>query len=166
MSIVEIVTILLSLTDFGIQPSPQPIPPADAIRLAPERPDVAAHVDFGAFVPNNHRALTTLASKLRAGTEERITIDKALAGIEAGRAAAKVATGVDPVADLSSATGFATFGAGDPRFLIVVRGRFPPDLFDRAGGLASLADATRLQVDGRAGVARGRSPPRSWAPRS
>jgi hypothetical protein len=154
MTMAEVLTILLSLTDFGVSSSPSAPTAAEAIRHAPEHADVALHVDLAAFVPTNHRALGQLAAALPAGGESRVALDRALGEIALGRTAVKLATGVDPIDDLTSATGFVALEGDEPRFLVVVRGRFPSDLVGRLASGGQLGGET-FEVDGKPGLALG-----------
>jgi hypothetical protein len=151
MSLVEVVTILLSLADFGVRPSPGAPSAAEVLRLAPDRPDAAIHVDLAAFLPNNHRALTALATRLTPGGEARAALDEGLGQLAVGRAAVKLAIGLDPIDDLTSVTGFVAVEDGAPRVLAVVRGRFPADFLDRAAR-SGVLQPQAFTVDGRPGL--------------
>ena len=63
LGFVEVILLLLGLSNFGLQANPTP-PTADAsLQYAMPDADVVLHVDAATFVPNNYRALTQLENQ-------------------------------------------------------------------------------------------------------
>ena len=63
MGFVELITLLLSLTGFGVQANPK-APTADqSLQYAMPDPDVVVHLDAVTFVPNNYKLLAALPNK-------------------------------------------------------------------------------------------------------
>jgi hypothetical protein len=132
---IKLITIFLSLGTVGVEPNPQAPAPAEVLRYAPASADAMVFVDFGAFVPNNYKALTGLPNEaaIKADKESRESARELVQMVESGRAMVKGMTGVDLASDLGWAAAWVRYpDAGDPRFLITVRGNFPNNLLDRA----------------------------------
>lgn len=137
---VEVILLLLGLSNFGLQPNPNP-PTADAsLQYAVADADVVLHVDAATFVPNNYRALMQLGNQpqIKASPELSKMVREMVAEVDGMRGIAKSTVGIDPTTDVSSATVFLQIlPKQDPSFVAAVRGRFTAASIDKIAKLTS-----------------------------
>jgi len=131
---VQVLTLLLSLADFGVAPNPQAPAPAEVLAYAVEDADAFAYVDTQAIVPRNVAAFTKLPSKLsgKDAPEVREALNQAVRELADARARAKAELGIDVVDDVLSAALWIDVDAPMPRVLLAVRGRWPADALAKA----------------------------------
>jgi hypothetical protein len=139
LGFVEVIVLLLGLSNFGLQPNPNP-PTADAsLQYAIPDADVVLYVDAATFVPNNYKALTQLGNQpqIKASPDLSKMVREMVAEIEGGRGIAKSTIGIDPTTDISSATLFLQFlpNKQDPLFVAAVRGKFTAASIDKIAKL-------------------------------
>jgi len=139
LGFVEVIVLLLGLSNFGLQPNPNP-PTADAsLQYAIPDADIVLHVDAATFVPNNYKALTQLGNQpqIKASPELSKMVRELVAEVEGGRGIAKSTIGIDPTTDISSATLFLQIlpNKQDPLFVAAVRGKFTPASLDKIAKL-------------------------------
>ena len=58
--IVEVITLLLGLSGFGLQANPKAPTPDQSLQYAMPDPDVVVHFDVAAVVPGNYKVLQNL----------------------------------------------------------------------------------------------------------
>ncbi|MBA3817757.1 MAG: hypothetical protein H0X17_02615 [Deltaproteobacteria bacterium] len=139
--IVEVITLLLGLSGFGLQPNPK-APTADqALQYAMPDADLVVHVDVASMVGNNYKVLTGLANQpqIKASPELAKMVRQAVGEIDGFRGIAKAATGLDVTTDISDATLFLklpTTPNTKPRMLIAARGKFTTQTIDKIGKMA------------------------------
>ena len=63
MGLVEVITLLLGLSGFGLQPNPKAPTPDASLQYAIPDADVVVHVDAASLVPGNYAQLTKLACR-------------------------------------------------------------------------------------------------------
>ena len=136
--ITELITLLLSLSGFGIQANPK-APTADAsLQYAMPDPDLVIQVDAQTMIPNNYKLLVALPNKpeIKASPELSQMLRQVIGQIEGARGMAKGATGIDITTDINDATMFLQFGPKkDPTFVATVHGKFSTALVDKIGKL-------------------------------
>jgi hypothetical protein len=146
LGFVEVILLLLGLSNFGLQPNPNP-PTADAsLQYAMADADVVVHVDAATFVPNNYRALMQLANQpqIKASPELSKLVRGAVAEVDGMRGIAKSTVGIDPTTDVSSATLFLqVLPKQDPSFVAAVRGKFTAASIEKIAKLTS-KQATKI----------------------
>jgi hypothetical protein len=133
---IKLLTVLLGLPSFGVEPDPAPPSAAEVTRYAPAQSDFTVYADLQAFVPNNYQALTSLPSlpQISADKQASAAAGGLVSQIEMGRAMIKATQGLDPVTDVKWVAAWITLpDAGDPSVIAVVRGNFPADLLDKIG---------------------------------
>jgi hypothetical protein len=134
--ITELITLLLSLSGFGVQANPK-APTADAsLQYAIPDPDLVIQVDAQTVIPNNYKLLVALPNKpeIKASPELSQLVRQAVGQLEGARGLAKGATGIDIATDINDATMFLQFGAKkDPDFVATVHGKFSTALVDKIG---------------------------------
>ncbi|MDQ3364325.1 MAG: hypothetical protein M3680_02700 [Myxococcota bacterium] len=139
--LVEVITLLLGLSGFGLQPNPK-APTADqALQFAMPDADLVVHVDVASMVGNNYKVLTGLANQpqIKASPELAKMVRQAVGEIDGFRGIAKAATGLDVTTDISDATLFLklpTTPNTKPRMLIAARGKFTTQTIDKIGKMA------------------------------
>src|SRR6185436_14546867 len=140
LGFVEVILLLLGLSNFGLQANPNP-PTADAsLQYAMADADVVIHVDAATFVPNNYKALMQLGNQpqIKASPELSKLVREAVAEIDGMRGLAKSMVGIDPTTDVSSATMFLQIlPKQDPSFVAAVRGKFSPANIEKIAKLTS-----------------------------
>jgi hypothetical protein len=145
---VEVILLLLGLSNFGLQANPNP-PTADAsLQYAVPNADIVLHVDAATFVPNNYRALMQLGSQpqIRSSPELSKMVREMVAEVDGMRGIAKSTVGIDPTTDVSSATLFLQIlPKQDPSFVAAVRGKFTAASIDK---IAKLTSKQAIRVGG------------------
>ena len=147
LGFVEVIVLLLGLSNFGLQQNPNP-PTADAsLQYAMADADIVLHVDAATFVPNNYKALMQLDSQpqIKASPELAKMVRELKAEVEGARGIAKTMVGIDVTTDVTSATLFLQFlpGKDDPLFVAAVRGKFTAASIDKIAKLTG-KPATRI----------------------
>jgi hypothetical protein len=137
---VEVILLLLGLSNFGLQPNPNP-PTADAaLQYAMPDADIVLHVDAATFVPNNYKALMQLGSQpqIKSSVELSKIVRELVAEVDGVRGMAKSMVGIDPTTDVSSATvSLQLQPRQDPSFVAAVRGKFTPASIEKIAKLTS-----------------------------
>ncbi len=155
---IELLSVLLSLSGFGVPANPNAPSAAEVMKYAPASADYALYVDLEAVVPHNYQVLTSLPGQaaLKANRQARHAIEDVVKQAEAGRTMIKQLTGIDPITDIKSVAMWVTLAdAGDPAALVVVRGNFPSNMLDAiaataGGAVKKMAGGTTLAApDGR-----------------
>ena len=135
--LVELITLLLSLSGFSLQQNPKAPTPDQSLQYAMPEPDVVFHVDARAVIGNNYKLLSALPNQpqIKASPELLKTVRKAVNEVEGLRGLAKTTTGIDLATDVDSATFFvqapAVARSGPPTMLVAVRGKFSAANIDR-----------------------------------
>ena len=158
---VEIITLLLGITGFGIQQNPKAPSPDVSLQYAMPDADVVVHFDAGSVVPHNYKVLTGLPNNpgIKASPELSKMVRKAIGEIEGGRGVAKAATGIDLATDVNDATVFFQIvPKGDPNFVAVVHGKFSAVNIDKMAkikksAVTKIGDASFVQMDDDGAVA-------------
>ena len=136
MGFVELITLLLSLTGFGVQANPK-APTADqSLQYAMPDPDVVVHLDAMTVVPNNYKLLAALPNKpeIKASPELTQMVRQVVGQIEGARGLAKGATGIDIATDINDATVFLQLvPQKEPVFVATVHGKFSTAMVDKIG---------------------------------
>lgn len=135
---IELITLLLSLSGFGVQPNPK-APSADvSLQYAMPDADVVVHFDAVTVIPNNYKLLAALPNKpeIKASPELTQMVRQVIGQIEGARGMAKGATGIDISTDVNDATVFFQFvPQKDPNFVATVHGKFSTAVVDKIGKL-------------------------------
>jgi len=142
--IIEVITLLLGLAGFGVQPNPKPPTADQSLQYAIADADFALHLDAASIVPGNYKLLAQLADQpqIKTSPELQKLVRKAIGEVEGARGAAKMATGVDVTTDISDATAFVQLvPQSDPRFVIAVRGKFSPANLDKVAKMVNKSPA-------------------------
>ena len=159
MGIVEVITLMLGLAGFGLQPNPN-APTADqSLQYAMPDADVVVHVDVASIVPGNYKALLALPNQpqIRSSPELSKLLKEVIAQVEGSRGMAKTATGIDPASDVTDATMCVRIVPhGDPQFVVAVRGKLTLAVIDK---IATLTHKQAIKVGGGVMVETGGSEP-------
>lgn len=138
--IIEVITLLLSLAGFGVQPNPK-APSADqSLQYAMPDPDIVMHFDAAAVIPGNYKVLLALPNNpaIKGSPELAQMVRQAIGQVEGARGMAKGATGIDIANDINDVTMFLQIVPGkDPTFVATVHGKFSTALVDKIGKLAN-----------------------------
>lgn len=144
--IVEIISLLLSLGGFGLQPNPKP-PTVDAsLEYGMPDADVVVHFDAASVIPNNYKVLLALPDQpsIKASPELTKMARQMINEIEGPRGMAKGMVGFDPVTDLSDVTLFArAVPEQQPMAVVVAHGKFTPAMLEK---VAKFAGKTIVKV--------------------
>src|SRR5512135_64921 len=107
--IVDVITLLLGLSGFGLSPNPKPTTPDASLQYAIADADVVIHLDVASIVPANYRRLGELANQpqIKASPELAKMVREAVTEVDSARGLAKTMTGIDLATDVSDIT--ATF---------------------------------------------------------
>lgn len=149
MGFAEIVLLLLSLTGFGAQENPNAPSAQEVMKYAPAEADVMLYLDAEAVLPGNWKFLTSLRDDrvVKGVPDLHRAVGTAIAAAEGFRQIAAAQYGFDPVTDVKSVAAWIAVKPEDSPLLVVVRGKFPPDLVER---VAKDLDAPLETVNGRA----------------
>lgn len=139
LGFVEVIVLLLGLSNFGLQPNPN-APTADAsLQYAMADADVVIHVDAATFVPNNYKALMQLGNQpqIKASPELSKMVREMVAEVDGMRGIAKSTVGIDPTTDVSSATVSLQIQQArqEPLFVAAIRGKFTPASIEKIAKL-------------------------------
>lgn len=137
--IIEIISLLLGLTGFGLHANSK-APTADtALEYAMVDPDVSVHVDLQTIIPGNYKALVALPDQpaIKQSPDLQKQVREVVGQIEGARGAAKAATGIDMSTDVYDATMFLSFAQGqkEPTWIAEVHGKFDAKELDKAAGM-------------------------------
>lgn len=137
VTFIKLLTILMTLPSFGVEPNLNAPTSAEVLKYAPPQADVMMYVDFGAFLPNNYRALMSLDADARVKADKNALelVRDLKQKVQMGESMVKTMLNVDLATSLQWSAGWIMVpDAGDPDVLLVVRGTFPPDTLDKAAG--------------------------------
>jgi hypothetical protein len=150
--LLEVITLMLALGGFGVDANPK-APTADAVlAYAAEEADLVVHLDVAAVGPRNYKVLVGLPDHPTVkANRELLQVARAVkANVEGVRSMAKLATGLDPIEDITSVTLFVDLVPGQPpRQLAVARGKIPADFVEK---LAKTSGQRTRTIDGRAAL--------------
>lgn len=144
--LVEVILLLLGLSNFSVQPNPKPPTPDASLQYAMPDADIVLHVDAATFVPNNYKALMQLANQpqIKASPELSKMMRQLVAEVDGMRGMAKSMVGIDPTTDITDATiSLQVVPRQDPNFVAAVRGRFTPASVEKIAKLTS-TQATKI----------------------
>ncbi|MBS1121221.1 MAG: hypothetical protein H6Q90_3449 [Deltaproteobacteria bacterium] len=135
--LVEVITLLLGLAGFGLQPNPK-APTADqSLQYAMPDADVVVHFDAASVIPNNYKMLSQLADQpqIKASPELAKMVRQLVNEVEGARGIAKTATGIDLATDITDGTLFVQIVPGnrEPLFVAAVRGKLSTAVVDKIG---------------------------------
>jgi len=137
--LIEIITLLLGLSGFGITPNPRPATSDQALYYAIPDADVVVHLDVASIVPGNYKHLIALQNQpqIKASPELSKMVKQFVTQVEGARNIAKATTGIDLTTDITDATAFVSFvpGGNDPVFVAVVRGKLDLGMVDKIAGM-------------------------------
>lgn len=139
LGIVEVITLLLGMSGFGLQTNPKAPTAEQSLQYALPDADVVVHFDAASVVPGNYKVLQNLPNQpqIKASPELAKLVRQALGEVEGVRGIAKGATGIDVVTDISDATIFLQIvPQQDPTFVAVVHGKFSSATVDRIAKMA------------------------------
>ncbi|MGN6106358.1 MAG: hypothetical protein ACTHU0_14720 [Kofleriaceae bacterium] len=132
--LVEVVTLLLGLSNFGLQQNPKPPTPDASLQYAMPDADIVVQLDATSVVPGNYKALLALKDQpqIKASPELSKIVRTTIGDIDGGRGLIKTMTGIDLTTDVSDATVFIQLVPnGQPNFIASVRGKFSPASIDK-----------------------------------
>ncbi|HWU87977.1 MAG TPA: hypothetical protein VN253_11910, partial [Kofleriaceae bacterium] len=144
--LVEVILLLLGLSNFSLQPNSKPPTPDAALQYAMPDADIVVHVDAATFVPNNYKALMQLANQpqIKASPELSKVMRQLVAEADGMRGMAKSMIGIDPTTDVTDATiSLQIVPRQDPLFVAAVHGKFSPASLDKIAKLTS-GQATKI----------------------
>jgi len=150
MGLTEVITLLLGLTGFGIQPNPRPATPDAVLAYALPDPDLVVHLDVTSLVPGNLKTLSALADQptIKASPDLARAMRQLVTEVESARGVAKTMTGVDLATDVSDVTAFFHIVPGhDPDAVVEAHGKFSTATIDKIAG-AVHKPATRTKDGG------------------
>ena len=136
--LVELITLLMSLSSFSLQSNPKAASPDAALHYAVPEADVVLHVDLASFVPNNYKILSGLANQphIKSSPELFKAVRQVVTEVESMRGMSSSMVGIDPTTDLTDATMFVQIiPKQDPVFVASVRGKLNATSIDRIGKL-------------------------------
>jgi hypothetical protein len=142
--IVELITLLLGASGFGLSNNPKPATPDQALQYAIPNADVVGFFDVASVVPGNYKLLTQLADQpqIKASPELAKAVRQALGEVEAARGLAKTTIGIDPATDIDDVSAFFQFvPKHDPNIVLTVHGRFKTELIDKIATMTHQASA-------------------------
>jgi hypothetical protein len=161
--LVDVITLLLGLSGFGLQNNPKPPTPEASLQYAIADADVVVHFDAASVIPGNYKKLTELADQpqIKASPDLAKAVRKAVTEVDAGRGLVKGLTGIDLATDIADATLFVQVkvGGGDPNAVVAVHGKFSGATIDKIAGtihkpvIKVKTGAAWLEVDDKNAVA-------------
>jgi hypothetical protein len=138
IGIVEVITLLLGLAGFGLQPNAKPTTSDVALHYAIPEADVVVHFDVASVVPGNYKNLLALPNhpQIKSSPELLKMVKQAVTEVEGARSLAKATTGIDLTTDISDVTAFFSYvPQKEPAFVAVVRGKLDKGLVDKIAGM-------------------------------
>lgn len=139
LGFVEVILLLLGLSNFGLQANPAPPTPDASLQYAMADADIVLHVDAVTFVPNNYKALMQLGNQpqIKSSPELSKLARELVAEVDGMRGIAKSMVGIDPTTDVTSATLFVQIQPKQDQVLAAVRGKFTPANLEKIAKLTS-----------------------------
>lgn len=143
--LVELITLLLSLSGFSLQHDPRAPSPDQALKYAMPDADLVVHLDAAAVIGNNYKLLLALPDQpqIRSSPELARTVRRAINEVDGLKGLIKSTSGIDLTTDVAAATLFVKVPppghTGPPDLVIAVRGRFATANIDRLAKLAGPA---------------------------
>ncbi len=156
--IVEVITLLLGMSGFGLQANPKAPTPEQSLQYAMPDADIVVHFDAASVVPGNYKVLQNLPNQpqIKASPDLAKMVRQALGEVEGARGLAKGATGIDIVTDISDATIFLQIvPQQDPTFVAVVHGKFSSATVDK---ISKMTRGTLTKVGGGVMTEKGADP--------
>lgn len=156
--IFEVISLLLGLSGFGVQPNPKAPTANVSLQYAMAEPDVVVHFDAISVIPGNYKVLQKLPEQaaIKASPELVKAVRKMVNEVEGARGLAKGATGIDVTTDIYDATVFFQFvPQQDPQFVAVVHGKFSAGTIDK---IAKMSRGTVSKVGSATVVENGSEP--------
>jgi hypothetical protein len=150
----QVVSILMSLSGFGVQKDAAAPSAAEVVKYAPDDAETMFYLDTSSLIPGNYDLFAKLPSdpNIKAVPDAAQAIGDMVMKAESGRAMVKSMTGFDPVTDLRSVAGWATMNGNftaPPSFVVAIRGNFPKDMLDKVAKAAPKGSHKVDKVDGR-----------------
>jgi hypothetical protein len=145
--LVELITLLMSLSGFSLQQNPKPATPDQALAYALPDADFAVHLDASSVVGGNYKLLLALPNQpaIKASPELSRAVKRAVNEVDGLKGLVKTTTGIDLTTDITDATLFAKVPqAGAPDIVLAVRGKFTTATIDRIAKVAGPAPAQRV----------------------
>ncbi|MDB4958022.1 MAG: hypothetical protein JWO36_5591 [Myxococcales bacterium] len=136
--IVEVITLLLGLSGFGVQPNPKSPTGDQALQYAMADADLVVEFDAASVIPGNYKVLQQLADQpqVKASPELAKMVRKAVNEVEGARGLAKTLTGIDVTSDISDATAFVQIvPKHDPNLVVAVHGKFTIGSIDKIASM-------------------------------
>jgi hypothetical protein len=136
--IVDVITLLLGLSGFGLAPNPKAPTPDASLEYAIPDPDIVVHLDAASLIPGNYKKLVELADQpqIQASPDLAKAVRKAVTEVESVRGLAKSMTGIDLTTDVSDATAFIQIVQHkDPVVVVAVHGKFSLATIEKIGGV-------------------------------
>jgi hypothetical protein len=143
--LVELITLLLSLSGFSLQQNPKAVTPDRALQYAMPDADIVVHLDAAAVIGNNYKLLLALPNQpqIKSSPELSRTVKKAINEVDGLKGLVKTMSGVDLATDVSDATIFVQVPpvprSGPPEMLVTVRGKFATATIDKLAKMAGPA---------------------------
>ncbi len=146
--IVDVITLLLGLSGFGLAPNPRAPTPDASLQYAIADADLVIHFDAASVIPGNYKKLVELAnqSQIQASPDLAKVVRQAVTEVDSARGLAKTMTGIDPTSDVSDLTAFVQLkpGASDPDVVVAAHGKFSATTIDKISNLTH-KPATKLK---------------------
>ena len=143
--LVELITLLMSLSGFSLQQNPKPATPDQALTYAMPDADLVVHLDATAVIGNNYKLLVALPNQpqIKSSVELSKTVRRAINEVDGLKGLVKTTTGIDLTTDISDATMFVQIPPvgrqGPPDLILSVRGKFTTSTIDRIAKVAGPA---------------------------
>lgn len=141
--LVELITLLLSLSGFSLQQNPKPATADQALQYAMPEPDITVQVDASAIIGNNYKLLLglPLQPNIRSSPELSKTVAKVINEVDGLKGLVKTVAGVDLTTDVANGTLFVQLPPprGQPELVLAVRGKFTTATIDRIAKVAGPA---------------------------
>jgi len=141
--IVDVITLLLGLSGFGLQANPK-APTVDAsLEYAIPDADVVVHLDAASIIPNNYKKLVDLPEQpqIKASPDLAKMVRQAVTEVDSVRGLAKSMTGIDLATDVADATAFFQIVPHkEPAFVVAVHGKFSVATIDKIAAAAKKQD--------------------------
>ena len=141
--LVELITLLLSLSGFSLQQNPKPATADQALQYAMAEPDITVQLDATAIIGNNYKLLLGLPSQpqIRTSPELSKTVAKVINEVDGLKGLVKTVAGIDLTVDVSGGTVFVQVppARNPPELLVAVRGKFTTATIDRISKVAGPA---------------------------
>jgi hypothetical protein len=146
--LVELITLLLGLSGFSLQPNPKAPTSDQVLTYAITDADVVVHLDATAVIGTNYKQLLALPNQpqIKSAPELSRLVRKAVNEVEGLRGLVKTASGIDLATDVSDATLFVQGPpqprSGPPSLVIAVRGKLSVANLDKLSKV--IGPVTRL----------------------